>query len=405
MGQCSTLPADVHQHDGGNASGGGANVVSSSPMTNISQQQGHSRNNERNRSINFEHSSTQHHSQYAQGNGDGAVEQKEQRDATGSTHGGRLDDEDVQRHEDTHMSDANHDPTYTSATKNSSENPTTPMRSSHQREHSSKGDMNKFLNVVRNGVNAFEPFVNNDDNNYPNATTNRDDMHVEGDAGEKENVQQNQKHSHHNSEYNVNPNKGKKSSTSIAVSTNAPSSLNTPRRRTKEESLPPEEPPFPSPPEGAVRSRCYRLNLDAPVILSPTHDHFGPMSYDPPPHLLPSSRTFSRRKVHSWHCATDAMMALQVSKSHSADDDPSVDSSAAGATSSTQVAISTARIFRGITVDKKGTIISQNARASRSSRNKERAAKQGEKSRQAAKIDKAKDLVDEAANGSGKVSH
>merc|ERR1719223_2415909 len=80
---------------------------------------------------------------------------------------------------------------------------------------------------------------------------------------------------------------------------------------------------------------------------------------------------------------SDAMMNLQVSKSGDDSDK-----------SSTQVAISTARIFRGITVDKNGVILSQNARASRSNRGRDK-YKQGEKSRQAAKIDKAKDLVDE----------
>lgn len=56
------------------------------------------------------------------------------------------------------------------------------------------------------------------------------------------------------------------------------------------------------------------------------------------------------------------------------------------------VAIQTAQIFRGITISKDGTILSQNARATRSNRGNK--TKRGEKSRQAAKIDKAKDLVE-----------
>jgi hypothetical protein len=71
----------------------------------------------------------------------------------------------------------------------------------------------------------------------------------------------------------------------------------------------------------------------------------------------------------------------------------------------TSVAISTARIFRGITVDRNGVILTQNARAMRSKKTGDK-NKLGEKSRQAAKIDKAKDLIDEvleAANVS--VSH
>ena len=175
-------------------------------------------------------------------------------------------------------------------------------------------------------------------------------------------------------------------------SNGTPSSKSSSRRRynRKAEAVSKEE-SFPAPPEGAVRTRCYRLNLDAPVVLSPTHDHLGPMPYEPPAHLLPTTNATSRRRQDSWHSAADAMMTLDVNPSASADEEKST----------TQVAINTARIFRGITIDKNGVILSQNARASRSSRGKDR-SKQGEKSRQAAKIDKAKDLVDEAI-GSGKV--
>lgn len=162
------------------------------------------------------------------------------------------------------------------------------------------------------------------------------------------------------------------------------------RRYSRKTEAEPAEEPFPAPPEGAVRTRCYRLNLDAPVVLSPTHDHLGPMPYEPPAHLRPNNNASSRRRQDSWHSAADAMMTLDVNHSGSVDEEKST----------TQVAINTARIFRGITIDKNGVILSQNARASRSSRGKDR-SKQGEKSRQAAKIDKAKDLVDEAL-GSGK---
>lgn len=138
---------------------------------------------------------------------------------------------------------------------------------------------------------------------------------------------------------------------------------------TRDEILPP-------PPPGSVRTRCYRLNLDAPVILSPTHDHLGPMPYEPPVHLLPQR---SSEKIKS-SMSTD-----------SSERNP------------TQVAINTARIFRGITVDKNGTILSQNARATRSSRGKEK-SKQAASSRQQEKINKAKDLVDESGGFGGKVS-
>ena len=66
----------------------------------------------------------------------------------------------------------------------------------------------------------------------------------------------------------------------------------------------------------------------------------------------------------------------------------------------TQIAISTAKIFRGITVDRNGVILTQNARATRSQKGQHRGEnKVGEKSRQAAKIDKAKDLIDGADDG------
>lgn len=147
--------------------------------------------------------------------------------------------------------------------------------------------------------------------------------------------------------------------------------------------------PAPSPievapkiPDGAVRTRCYRLNLDAPVVLSPTHDKLGPFPYEPPAHLLPT-RVSSKKRSHSLRSVADDRSVESIEKT------------------TTQVAIDTARIFRGITVDKNGVILSQNARASRSSKGRDK-SKQGEKSRQAAKIDKAKDLVDEAISNAGK---
>ena len=113
---------------------------------------------------------------------------------------------------------------------------------------------------------------------------------------------------------------------------------------------------IPQPPEIAVRTRCYKLNLDSD--LAPQANVFlGPFNDFPPPLTYSSS------------------------------DDISDDMSA------TQIAIQTAKIFRGITVAKDGTILSQNARATRSNRGAK--SKMGEKSRQATKIEKAKDLVEE----------
>lgn len=127
---------------------------------------------------------------------------------------------------------------------------------------------------------------------------------------------------------------------------------------------------LPPPPENAVRARCYKLNLDSEMvgITSSSKSHqlcLGPFS-EPPPQL-----TYSSSEDSSINC------------------------------SATNVAIQTAQIFRGITISKDGTILSQNARATRSNRGNK--TKRGEKSRQAAKIDKAKDLVEEAMV-TGKVS-
>lgn len=121
---------------------------------------------------------------------------------------------------------------------------------------------------------------------------------------------------------------------------------------------------LPPPPENAVRARCYKLNLDSEMVglIGGTKDPrvcLGPFT-EPPPPLTYSS---SEDSVISGNAATS-------------------------------VAIQTAQIFRGITISKDGTILSQNARATRSNRGNK--AKRGEKSRQAAKIDKAKDLVEEA---------
>ena len=124
----------------------------------------------------------------------------------------------------------------------------------------------------------------------------------------------------------------------------------------------PVMPPLVLPPECSVPTRCYKLNLDSELVgLSSSqkqHLCLGPFTEPPPPLTYSSS-----------------------------------EDSAAGI-SPTTVAIQTAQIFRGITVSRDGTILTQNARATRSNRGKP-SNKRGEKSRQASKIDKAKDLVEE----------
>jgi hypothetical protein len=128
-----------------------------------------------------------------------------------------------------------------------------------------------------------------------------------------------------------------------------------------EEDSPRED--IPQPPEVAVRTRCYKLNLDSDI--NPQTLVLGPFADTLPPLTCSSS------------------------------DDSSTYNS------STQVVVRTAKIFRGITVAKDGTILTQNARATRSSRGAQK--KIGEKSRQATKIDQAKDLVEESIL-TGKVS-
>jgi hypothetical protein len=114
---------------------------------------------------------------------------------------------------------------------------------------------------------------------------------------------------------------------------------------------------IPQPPDVAIRTRCYKLNLDS-EIHHQSQVCLGPFADAPPP------------------------------LTYSASDDSST------FTNPIRVAVKTAQIFRGITVAKDGTILSQNARATRSSRGSKN--KRGEKSRQATKIDKAKDLVEES---------
>jgi len=159
-----------------------------------------------------------------------------------------------------------------------------------------------------------------------------------------------------------------------------------------------------APPSGAEKKRCYRLNLEVPggipSVDPATGQHiYGPLIYDTTVHL--SGGAF--RKSSSWHATTAGMRGLHVSTGARGamleDDDDKSESETAK--DDVQIAIDTAGIFRGITVDvKTGTILSQNARASRSARKSGGDGKKvGEKSRQAAKIDKAKDLVDEDGDG------
>jgi hypothetical protein len=126
---------------------------------------------------------------------------------------------------------------------------------------------------------------------------------------------------------------------------------------------------LPLPPENAVRARCYKLNLESDISIHTS-----------------SSSTSAARQQSGYGPFTEAPPHLTYSSSEDSTEE----------VSDTAVAIQTAQIFRGITVSRDGTILSQNARATRSNRGNK--TKISEKSRQAAKIDKAKDLVEETAD-------
>lgn len=127
----------------------------------------------------------------------------------------------------------------------------------------------------------------------------------------------------------------------------------------------------------------------------------GPIEYYPPPHLLNKDElrrnTWGGAGSGAMSPTSELMANLQVSCDSEDDPDKSK------RRDDTSVAITTARIFRGIVVDRNGLITAQNARATRSRKGSDASSKtkQGEKSRQAAKIDKAKDLIDDAAAGAG----
>jgi len=120
-----------------------------------------------------------------------------------------------------------------------------------------------------------------------------------------------------------------------------------------------QQPPPPSPsvsiPPNSVRMRCYRLNLESNMYIQSNN-------------IVDNNIT-----------------------TYGSDDECSE-------VSTRKIAISTAKIFRGITVSRDGTVSSRKMRSNNSASNKSKA---GEKSRQAAKIDKAKDLVEQCAR-SGK---
>ena len=131
-----------------------------------------------------------------------------------------------------------------------------------------------------------------------------------------------------------------------------------------------------TPPDSAVRMRCYRLNLDSSIPGMKESQQGGGSSQQ---QLLSSSQ-------HQHHCGPIEYRRSRLVASMSED------SSVAGGASSTNMAHSTAQIFRGMTIARDGTVRSKKSRGSRGN---SEGGKVDKKSRQAAKIDKAKDLVEQ----------
>ena len=148
-------------------------------------------------------------------------------------------------------------------------------------------------------------------------------------------------------------------------------------------------------PANAIRTRCYKLNLNAEPIGFPST----------------SSAATPSKPIFSGPFA-ETMPTLTFSNDTYDDDDDDDDEDNDGLTKEGRevaVAIQTAQIFRGITVSPDGTILSQNARATRSSRSNANSGassakvKLSEKSRQAAKIDKANDMIEQDGSGDAKL--
>ena len=158
----------------------------------------------------------------------------------------------------------------------------------------------------------------------------------------------------------------------------------------------------PSAPVPFPRTRCYRLDLERPFDLSKQASPMGSYGHrDYSGTVRESDLPPPNGPVHydeGKHIAILETHALARGSGSGEADGPSNPSRPPSRSSDdTSIAIQTARIFRGITVDSSGVITSMNARATRSQRrNKEEGKRrQGEKSRQAAKIEEAKDKIDE----------
>lgn len=141
------------------------------------------------------------------------------------------------------------------------------------------------------------------------------------------------------------------------------------------------------PPESAIRTRCYRLNLNTEIIIPTptTANNGGGMS----------SSTASPIQVSTsgpYRCDSHAALGDRTVDLSSAyvGFSPSLDDSIADDHRDTVA--STARIFRGLTINHDGSIVSHHHRSSKGSTG----PKRDEKSRQSTKIDQAVDMAEEA---------
>lgn len=130
--------------------------------------------------------------------------------------------------------------------------------------------------------------------------------------------------------------------------------------------------PLVLPPACAVRTRCYRLNLNAPISLT-----------------LPSA-TGNDKILGPYECSDAAAQGDQAVDANPAyvGFSPTLDDLTHDDFDRT-ITISTARIFRGLRIEPDGQVVSMHHRSKGSG------PKRDEKSRQSAKIDKAVDMVEE----------
>ena len=126
------------------------------------------------------------------------------------------------------------------------------------------------------------------------------------------------------------------------------------------------------PPESAVRTRCYRLNLNTEMFSSTNASNTS--QGVTAPYRCDSHAALGDRSVDA--------VSTYVGFSPSLDDSITDDKG--------DTTASTARIFRGLTVNNDGSVVSHHHRS------KGTGPKKDDKSRQSAKIDKAVEMAEEA---------